>query len=525
MTRKMIAAAIVLGLTSAAASQAAVLSFQEGDLRLDGSPVGAGAGYATDATWIRGNSPGANLNGDGRLLAGSNYDSGPLRTVLQFDLAELATQAGPSPRIRDVQLIMRAQGGLKDNRTTVTLDAHRYDRDVDETTSTWNDPDAAGLDPTPGGTLGPVRASITVDPVASGVDEVFGGAGLVAAVSGALTGPSPKLRLIIKDRNETTSLSERSWSNWVRDESGTVESRPELLVQFTSPPIAADSFLTGSQPADGEYSTASLVPQNPTVSSFNAAWADGASTTQSGTFNVVGTSLTGTMALAQGGSVEYSHTASLANTQSAVRTFTNSLDPYDTLYFAGLMSLDGSFNTDSQSLALTGFLNAEEGQDPLTLGLQWGFQGDGSEVDAVIRARDDAGGNPVVFRTLAEDIAPGTHLFVGKVEVDYTGTSTDRVSMWFDPADVSSELAAGSPDFVEGMANITQPSVGARILDTLVFRTFDVGAGAVVGFDEPAFGTTWESVVQPIPEPSTLLVWGLFGLLGAGYWARRRAAV
>jgi len=276
-----------------------------------------------------------------------------------------------------------------------------------------------------------------------------------------------------------------------------------LAVSAQAAVLVEDSFLSGANPAAGEYAPGDLVPQNPTVSTFNAAWADGLTTTTPGTFDATATGLTWTGFDATGGAVQYQYASSLANVQAAVRPFTNAVTAPNVIYYmAGLMSFDSSFSTATTSLALTGLLNGEEGTPGyLLLGAQWGFQGNGTGVDAVFRGRSTATGNPTVTNVVAANISPGTHLFVVKLESDYqqvTGgtNSADRVSVWLDPVVGSPEYEMAAATFVKDYANWIDPSTDTtRIVQNVVLRATDVAAGEAVGFDEVRMGARWRDVM------------------------------
>lgn len=263
--------------------------------------------------------------------------------------------------------------------------------------------------------------------------------------------------------------------------------------------LVADSFLSGVNPAAGEYAPGDLVPQNPVVSTYNAAWADGLTTSVTGTFDAVATGLTWADFGATGGAVQFQNATSLANTQAAVRPFTNAATYNDGVYYmAGLMSFDANFSTATTSSAMTGLLNAEEGDPGVgwTLGAQWGFQGNGAGgVDAVFRGRSNSSPYPVVTNVVASNITPGTHLFVVKIDVDYaSGSSRDRVTVWLDPAANGIE-AILEPTFIDDFANMLDPTTLERTVKNVVFRATDVGDGAVVGYDEVRMAEQWSEVL------------------------------
>ena len=270
--------------------------------------------------------------------------------------------------------------------------------------------------------------------------------------------------------------------------------------------IISDSFLSGASPAAGEYSVGDLVPQNPTVGTFNSAWANGLTSTVPGAIDAVATGLFWPSHPVDGGAVSFGNPTSIVTTESVVRgDFANPEEPLGkSIYISGLMSFDAGFNTATTSSAFTGLLNAEEGDPsvPLTIGLQWGFVGNGvGGVDAVIRARNTTG--TVANYQVGAGISPGTHLFVARVDVEYMypADSRDRVSVWLDPVANVLEQDAGAPALVSDTGNWLTHTASPtnRVVDTLVFDATDVGAGSAVMFDEVRMGETWRDVLPNAP--------------------------
>ena len=266
--------------------------------------------------------------------------------------------------------------------------------------------------------------------------------------------------------------------------------------------VAYKSELTVATPILHErFSTADYVPgdllgQNPANSRFDSAWSGGLH--QSGGFRFVEEGLAREEIASDGGAVEFHLARSDSRTHSVVRTFSRDMTEDDrrVFYLAGMMSFDEDFSTSPDAVALTGILNAEEGDNvPWTIGVQWGFQGSGTGVDAVMRARDHSAPDyPVVTQVLDSNIDPGTHLFVMKVVRDVNG-SADDVSVWFDPSDVWSEASAGAPDLHDTMACWLLPlSDPNRPVDTLVLSVTAAGDGAVVLFDEIRMGRSWDDL-------------------------------
>jgi hypothetical protein len=132
--------------------------------------------------------------------------------------------------------------------------------------------------------------------------------------------------------------------------------------------------------------------------------------------------------------------------------------------------------------------------------------------------------NPAGLIVPANPIAMGngiTHLIVGRI--DWNAAGNETVAIWVDPANVTTEAAAGavyaSTNGFE-LTNLTRvrPFVGANVTGPPVFS-------AVSGnYDEIRLGGTWESVTSqpvPVPEPATLVI-AAIGVVGL-ITGRRRA--
>ncbi|MBN1911962.1 MAG: PEP-CTERM sorting domain-containing protein [Pirellulales bacterium] len=274
-------------------------------------------------------------------------------------------------------------------------------------------------------------------------------------------------------------------------------------IGFRSPKLE-EPFLTGSpaDPGKGEYSVGPLLNpgQAPDVGRFSGPWVQGQGT-HPACFEVVANGLSHGDMSTRGGAIQFQSATAIAGTESVLRTFDASDVTSDdrVFYLAGLMSFDENFSTNASAKALTGLLNAEEGTPGIswTIGLQWGFQGDGAGgVDAVIRYRDDGSPNPVVTDVLGDNLAAGTHLFVVRVDVDMS-SSTDSVMVWLDPSDTWSEAA---PSLSFNAACWLLPSTDPnRLVDTLVLSVTDAGAGAAILFDEIRMGKTWGDLFLPLP--------------------------
>lgn len=278
-----------------------------------------------------------------------------------------------------------------------------------------------------------------------------------------------------------------------------------LYVNFRPTGIATptlhEHFLVGNPPhvANGQYAVAPLLTTSPSpdVSRFVGAWQQ-AQGSHANRFEVVSAGLDYTDMDSAGGAVRFLSPTVVSGTQSVKREFDASDVTTDdrVFYLAGLMRFDENFSTAANSTALTGLLNAEEGAAvPWTIGLQWGFKGDGAGgVDAVVRYRDNVTSNPVVTSIVGDNLAAGTHLFVMRVDVDVSN-STDNVTVWLNPADTWSEgLHTFSFDGACWLLPSTDPN---RLVDTLVLSVANVGANAGVTFDEIRMGDSWDDLFLP----------------------------
>ena len=125
--------------------------------------------------------------------------------------------------------------------------------------------------------------------------------------------------------------------------------------------------------------------------------------------------------------------------------------------------------------------------------------------------------NPAGLVTSANPIAMGnsiTHLIVGRVDWNSAGTN-EAVSIWVDPTDVTSELAAGTVYASTTGFNLT----GMTAIRPFVGNNSGTFNAVSANFDEIRLGGTWESVTSQaadVPEPATtaLLAAGALGLCG-----------
>lgn len=258
----------------------------------------------------------------------------------------------------------------------------------------------------------------------------------------------------------------------------------------------------------GQYMTGDLVYQGPLVGLFTTGW-DGRLNGPSVAYDVTSAGLSWADASygQSGGSVLYTGSGTTGLAESLTRGFANPVTTSRGTYFmSGLMSFDAGLAATSGACAFTGLLNAEEGDGsvPWVIGTQWGFRANESGgVDAVVRNRTfiDEENMPVVEDILATDLLPGEHLFLIKVNPDYTGGSADLYKVWLDPPLTGDEFSLGDPTFTADKINFLSPTASERVVDTLVLSATDVPSGAKVGFDEIRMGTVLADVITVPTEP------------------------
>ncbi|HUT36336.1 MAG TPA: PEP-CTERM sorting domain-containing protein [Planctomycetota bacterium] len=305
--------------------------------------------------------------------------------------------------------------------------------------------------------------------------------------------------------------------------------------------IASDSFLIGSSPAAGEYQVndlAGTVLQNPTIPGFSGTWKNG--TTVTGTWDASATGLSyPNSSDATGGGAWYNSTfaTDYRRVYRSLSSYTAPPSPV-VFYFSGLLRLDS--NADLAGASVAGFVrnntltdaqffNQDNAKD--VEGLMWGFRGNGETIDLILRHRYDPNpavgnqGQQMLYDVLVPNVEVGeTYFIVAKLEANVFGTMTtgnDLVSIWINPDNLASELAAGTPDFTF----IDFALSTATNIQQLVFAQNYFGNQ--VSYDELRLGTTWDDVVPTqeelvvIPEPASFVL--LLGALGALRRRRRRS--
>ncbi len=112
-----------------------------------------------------------------------------------------------------------------------------------------------------------------------------------------------------------------------------------------------------------------------------------------------------------------------------------------------------------------------------------------------------------------------THLIIGRV--DWNSTGNETVTLWVDPLNVTSELAAGTPYITTSAYELTSFN-SVRLFSgnqAAAVNNDPIKDPVSADFDEIRIGGTWSAAItSPVPEPTTLL------LPIAALVARRRKA-
>ena len=170
--------------------------------------------------------------------------------------------------------------------------------------------------------------------------------------------------------------------------------------------------------------------------------------------------------------------------RAADRTL-DSYTPADTYYMSMLLNPGGAFGAASaRENAMVGFTNSGWTEAGFTngvpdqgtpFGLMLGFHGEqadsnpaaADQVDLVLRARGGDIGSPTLSDTVLlagtseASLDNITYHVMLKVDINIEGGSTDRVTYWVDPSDVTSEATA------------TSSALATGTIDTLAFNAND----------------------------------------------------
>ncbi len=198
---------------------------------------------------------------------------------------------------------------------------------------------------------------------------------------------------------------------------------------------------------------------------------------------------------------------------SSVSWARRTLDSYtgsNVYYMSGLVrgdNLSGNLNINSMmgfSQSIAG--NAFDGT--VFYGALFGFHGDGTQVDLVVRHRDETGA--MVNSTLIAGVSDATTYFVvAKIEFDADGTK-EKLTAWANPQSLTE---AGESPVLTTYGHLLG-STTSMIRGGFYIENFDSNYQEYVQFDELKLGTQWSDAVT-IPEPATISLFclGIAGLL------------
>jgi hypothetical protein len=189
--------------------------------------------------------------------------------------------------------------------------------------------------------------------------------------------------------------------------------------------------------------------------------------------------------------------------------------PANTYYFAGTMG--GHTALTASQDTLIEFSNSNAGGnvnfDGNSRGFQFGLKG----ANAIVRARSTFGNltDFVISNTYSTDLR-NANVFVGRLDVNPLGNQVDRITVYFNATDYSTEaLAASTGTTVTFDTDAMTTNADIRYLG---FASVGGGGGYTRG-DELRFGTTYADATAPLPEPATL---GALALLATWPLTRRR---
>ena len=192
-----------------------------------------------------------------------------------------------------------------------------------------------------------------------------------------------------------------------------------------------------------------------------------------------------------GVSIDYTAGASLRNSSRSLSP-TYQFDSSTSAYYVSFKMHFSTVTTTGE--AFTGIRHADGS------GFAFGLVAGVKDGNYAMFNRDASGTHAVVDLGVA--YTTGTHLFVIKLDDGGDGnwdTGTDQISIWIDPSDFSSEVAATtSSAFHTTLASTS--GAGSAPLDTLTLSTRNFQANATIGFDHIILATDWDSVVV-IPKP------------------------
>jgi hypothetical protein len=184
-----------------------------------------------------------------------------------------------------------------------------------------------------------------------------------------------------------------------------------------------------------------------------------------------------------------------------------------TTYFSVLMSKSNDTIRTMNLAFFGGTSGAAGGTERMAVGQIGATAGNSAGNIALLMNNSNPAG---LIQNTTSPIAMGvgiSHLIVGRI--DWNAAGNETVSIWVDPANVTTEAAAGAAYLSTNGFELT--SINA--IRPFAGNSATVGGGSVPGivanFDEVRLGNTWQLVTSqavPTPEPSSACLAGLVGL-------------
>jgi len=305
--------------------------------------------------------------------------------------------------------------------------------------------------------------------------------------------------------------------------------------------IAGDSYLIGSTPSAGQYTSgSSLASQYATVIIPGFTTSGGGTGTAQFQTQTSGLVSAADQATSTGsGKIGYINPGVTTVARSTAHNL--STVPNSSVYYESYLVNEGTWNATSAGAAarsiLVGFGNATTptaaGTTAAATGLFVGFAQDGSSGEYT------DGGNLVIrydsnaSNTMADvDVLDGstgkvqntTYLVVAEIDVPASGL--DTVDWWLDPTDGTSDAtltstAAASGTFLGDIVNDSSPGSSFTRLN-YISQGWGDSSGSSAYFDEPRLSSDLPGLgltVAQVPEPASL---GLIGAGTVGLLMRRR---
>jgi len=311
--------------------------------------------------------------------------------------------------------------------------------------------------------------------------------------------------------------------------------------------IATDHFLGASpgNPAIGQYTTTATVNQlrrsntngagqDPTIAGYSGAWTgnvtSGSLAVAQWTAEAAG--LATTLPYQQGGRARF---GGVDNLQRRVQ---RSLDPYTTsnTYYISVISQVLTGDTSGDGFVGIGFTNTDAsvaqadanivsgaGLRGILIGAAGAGPAEPTKTNYVVRHVGSTGvvQNDIIESDIVQD-NPATgspYIRYTIAKIDYNDEPSNpagnsRLTIWQDPTDISSEVAATAS--VTPLEFRTFALSSPSDITTMTLTGVDYSRAA--SFDEPRFATTWDDVAS-VPEPALA---GIQGVAVAAFAVARR---